>query len=156
MRVDVGGRHESRLKSARSRASQLGEADSGPGGGGDGSGSRRASGGTNYVNPLNACDSVREEGAIRYSRRCVGTRAVTTSGASVCRCRGGIGAERPDQQDRREKRREDPPHRPYSARSCLIRTMASSTACSGVMPSVTTRRIAFPQLVLAHWIDGRL
>ena len=33
----------------------------------------------------------------------------------------------------------------YSLRSCLIRAIASSTACSGVMPSVTMRWIAFAQ-----------
>jgi hypothetical protein len=31
----------------------------------------------------------------------------------------------------------------YSLKICLTRAIASSTACSGVMPSVTTRWIAF-------------
>ena len=34
----------------------------------------------------------------------------------------------------------------YSLRICLIRAIASSTACSGLMPSVATRWIAFPQM----------
>ena len=34
---------------------------------------------------------------------------------------------------------------PYSLRICLIRAIASSTACSGLMPSVTTRWTAFSQ-----------
>ncbi|MCE3247355.1 MAG: hypothetical protein K0R41_1180 [Geminicoccaceae bacterium] len=33
----------------------------------------------------------------------------------------------------------------YSLRICLIRRIASSTACSGVIPSVTTRWIAVAQ-----------
>ena len=33
----------------------------------------------------------------------------------------------------------------YSLRICLIRAIASSTACSGLMPSVTMRWIAFAQ-----------
>jgi hypothetical protein len=34
----------------------------------------------------------------------------------------------------------------HSLRICLIRAIASSTACSGLMPSVTMRWIAFAQI----------
>ena len=33
----------------------------------------------------------------------------------------------------------------HSARICLMRAIASSTACSGLMPSATTRWIALAQ-----------
>jgi hypothetical protein len=36
-------------------------------------------------------------------------------------------------------------HRRYSLRICLIRAIASSTACSGLMPSAATRWTALPQ-----------
>ena len=40
----------------------------------------------------------------------------------------------------------DPMCLSYSLRICLIRAIASSTACSGLMPSVTMRWIAFSQI----------
>jgi hypothetical protein len=36
----------------------------------------------------------------------------------------------------------------YSLRICLMRAIASSTACSGLMPSVTMRWTAFAQITL--------
>src|SRR5262245_49584090 len=58
---------------------------------------------------------------------------------------GGAGAEWRHRQHRSEKAWDEPPHRPHSARISLTRAIASSTACSGLMPSVTTRWIAFAQ-----------
>ena len=58
---------------------------------------------------------------------------------------GGPGAQRRGGERRSEKNREEPLHRAHSARICLMRAIASSTACSGLMPSAATRWIAFAQ-----------
>src|SRR5262247_3038338 len=57
----------------------------------------------------------------------------------------GLRAERCENQRGGEKSRDEPTHSRHSARISLIRAIASSTACSGLMLSVTTRWIAFAQ-----------
>jgi hypothetical protein len=58
---------------------------------------------------------------------------------------GGLCPERSHAEGRGEKIWDKPRHGLHSARICLIRAIASSTACSGVIPSVTTRWTAFSQ-----------
>ena len=58
---------------------------------------------------------------------------------------GGPGAERRQDQRRGERTVDEPLHGRHSARICLIRAIASSTACSGLMPSAATRWTALPQ-----------
>ena len=69
---------------------------------------------------------------------------------------GAPGAER-RHQERRSEKASSAPHRGlpkggamhlnvYSLRICLMRTIASSTACSGLMPSAATRWTAFAQI----------
>src|SRR5262245_56573862 len=58
---------------------------------------------------------------------------------------GCAGAEWRQDQRRCEEGANEPLHGAHSARICLIRAMASSTACSGLTPSAATRWTALAQ-----------